>query len=108
MNADQQFKNFIRKEFEENPELVKKVSKMGLEANGSKIKLVLDDKTVRFIMANNGISRVQAEDLWAKSLSFNDILIKKYGDTYFENADLIMRLTKKYQRALVNKYKETK
>lgn len=108
MNDDQKFKNFIRKEFEENPELVKKASKMVLEANGSKSKLVLDDKTIRSIMADNGISRVQAEDLWAKSLSFNDILIKKYEDTYFENADLIMRLLKKYQRALVEKYKATK
>jgi cell division GTPase FtsZ len=108
MNADQQFKNYVRKAFEESPELAAQASKMVLDAKSSKGKMVLDDKTVRFIMADNGISMVQANDLWAKSLSFNDILITKYGDTYFENTDLIMRLTKKYQRALVEKYKASK
>ena len=103
MNADQKLKDTIRKALVENPDLAKQLSE-----NVSKNKMVLDDKTVRFIMKDNGISMAQANDLWAKSLSFNDILIKKYGDTYFENADLIMRLTKKYQRALVEKYKASK
>jgi hypothetical protein len=103
MNADQKLKDTIRKALVENPDLVKQLSE-----NVSKNKMVLDDKTVRFIMKDNGISMAQANDLWVKSLSFNDILIKKYGDTYFENADLIMRLTKKYQRALVEKYKASK
>jgi hypothetical protein len=105
---DQKFKNILRKAFEESPEIAAQASQMVLDAKSSNGKMVLDEKTLRFIMKDNGISMVQANDLWTKSLSFNDILITKYGDTYFENTDLIMRLTKRYQRALVEKYKASK
>jgi hypothetical protein len=65
----------------------------------------LTNPTIQVIMRNNEITKEQAEDLWEKSISFNSILITKYGDKYMENVSEVVRLTKKYQNQLVAKYK---
>jgi hypothetical protein len=102
MNSEQQFKNFLREQFKTHPELVRKAKEI-VENQNCK---VLDNSTLQFIMNNNGITREQAEDLWTKSLSFNDILITKYGVHYMEKHEEIIKLTKQYQNKLVEKYKE--
>ena len=66
----------------------------------------LNEATLRVVMQNNGITKEQAEDLWLKSVSFNNILLAKYGDTYLNNLDEITRLTHQYQNKLVKKYKQ--
>lgn len=65
----------------------------------------LSNPTIQVIMRNNDITKEQAEDLWEKTISFNNILITKYGDKYMENVNEVVRLTKKYQNQLVAKYK---
>ena len=64
----------------------------------------LNDKTIKFVMKQNDITREQATDLWAKMLSFNNILMSKYGDTYLAHTDEITKLTKEYANRVVKKY----
>ena len=68
--------------------------------------LNLSDDTLQFIMKSNNITKEQAKDLWTLSLSFNDILVKKYGvNNYCANANEIASKMKKYQLKLVERYK---
>lgn len=67
--------------------------------------LKLNDATLQIIMENNGITKEQAKDLWSKSISFNKILMEKYGDTYTQNLNEITKITKQYMRKVVEKYK---
>ncbi len=71
----------------------------------SKQEMKLNDATLEVIMKNNGITKEQAEDLWVKSLSFNNILLAKYGDDYLKKINEVTKLTHQYQRKMVEKYK---
>ena len=61
---------------------------------------------VLHLMKEEGITREQANELWTKSMSFNQIFIDKYGDNYFKHSMEIMNATKAYQRKLLEKYKK--
>jgi hypothetical protein len=65
----------------------------------------LCDTAIKSVMENTGLTREQTQDLWAKSISFNVVLINKYGDRYMQNLNEILRITKQYQENLVKKYK---
>lgn len=65
----------------------------------------LSDDVLQVVMRDNDITKEQAEDLWDKTISFTNILIAKYGNTYAKNTNEICRVTKEYQRKLVKKYK---
>jgi uncharacterized protein YutE (UPF0331/DUF86 family) len=67
----------------------------------------LNDKTIKFVMKQNDITREQATDLWAKISSFNNILMIKYGDTYLAHIDEIVKLTKEYANRVVKRFKQT-
>ena len=68
-------------------------------------QMKLNDATLNLVMRNNDITKDQAMDLWDKSVSFNNILKTKYGDTYNNNLDEITRIMHQYQNKLVAKYK---
>ena len=61
----------------------------------------LSEATLNHIMQENGITKEQAEDLWEKTLSFNAILMTKYGDNIAE----ITKHLKQYLQNVVKKYK---
>ena len=63
----------------------------------------LSEATLNHIMRENGITKEQAEDLWEKTLSFNAILMTKYGD----NINEISNKLKQYLQNVVAQYKKT-
>ena len=68
----------------------------------------LNQATLQYIAEQNTITVVQAEDLWKKCLVFNDILIKKYGDSYMKNLSPILVITRQYQDNLIKQYRTMK
>lgn len=62
----------------------------------------LSEATLNHIMRENGITKEQAEDLWEKTLSFNAILMTKYGD----NVNEITKKLKQYLQNVVAQYKK--
>ena len=68
----------------------------------------LNQATLQYIAEQNTITVVQAEDLWKKCLVFNDILIKKYGDSYMKNLSQILVITRQYQDNLIKQYRTMK
>ena len=62
----------------------------------------LSEATLNHIMRDNGITKEQAEDLWEKTLSFNAILMTKYGD----NVNEITKRLKQYLQNVVAQYKK--
>jgi len=66
----------------------------------------LNDETLNFVMEQYCITRLQAEDLWNKVTSFNQILMNKYGDNYFDNANTILVLTQQYKDKVLRTYRK--
>ncbi len=100
------FKDFLRKEFKENPELVIRARNMVQQAKSKNNAVELSEETLTFVMRTNQITKEQAKDLWSKSMSFNQILMKKYDDKYLDNVNEVCRLTKEYQQKLLATYKK--
>ena len=106
--ADEKFKQSLRDEYtklyKKNPTAFTELataSKKIMENNMS-----LNDKTLSFVMEQYSITRPQAEDLWNKLTSFNKILMDKYGDKYFENANTIWVLTQQYKDKVLKTYRK--
>lgn len=60
----------------------------------------LSEEMLQFIMREHNITKVQAEDLWEKSISMTAILTTKYGD----NINKITENLQQYLRLVINKY----
>ena len=73
-----------------------------MNSNAQKLAYKLSEATLNHIMLDNGITKEQAEDLWEKTLSFNAILMTKYGD----NVNEIAKKLKQYLRNVVAQYKK--
>jgi hypothetical protein len=89
------------------PEVYKQHHDLYLSSNGYEEKPEvsshkLSEATLNHIMLENGITKEQAEDLWEKTLSFNAILMTKYGDNINEIANKL----KQYLRNVVAQYKK--
>ena len=65
----------------------------------------LNQATLEYISQQNSITVVQAEDLWKKSLVFNDLQIKKHGTKYMENLMQIMMELQQYRSFIIKRYK---
>jgi predicted translin family RNA/ssDNA-binding protein len=100
---DQKFKEFLRAEARENPELVRIAAKLALLSRDKHFN-VLDDKTINAVSNLHNITKDQAKELWEKLMKFNELLMKKYGDAYLENADEVCSITQKYKNNLVKQY----
>ena len=68
----------------------------------------LNQATLQYIAEQNTITVVQAREVWKKCLVFNDILIKKYGDSYMKNLSQILVITRQYQDNLIKQYRTMK
>ena len=99
--SEARFKDFLRREIISGNSHILEKCKTIVESKGE-----LSDATISFIAVENGITLVQSRDLWAKSVSFNNILIEKFGDSYLDKQEEVIKLTKKYQQNLVRKYKQ--
>ena len=99
---DQKFKEFLRREARENPELFRLAAK--LVEKVKPYNEMLDDKTINAVSNLHNITKDQAKELWEKLMKFNELLMKKYGDAYLENADEVCSLTQKYKNNLVKQY----
>jgi len=64
----------------------------------------LNKPTTDFVSKENGITEAQSQELFDKMVSFNKILIDKYGDKYLENVNHIMSLVQEYKMKLITKY----
>jgi hypothetical protein len=60
----------------------------------------LSKEMIQFIMKEHNITKVQAEELWEKSVSMTAILTTKYGD----NINKITENLRKYLNVLINNY----
>ena len=101
--ADQKFRKYITNLLQTNPSFRKAMEEMP----ESKIyKRELQPSTISHIQTLYDITEEQAKDLWEKLQTFNQLLIKKYGDTYFQNSNEIMKLTQQYKERMIMKYKK--
>ena len=101
--ADQKFKKYITNLLQTNPSFRKAMEEMPQIKDD---KRELDPSTISYIQTLYDITEEQAKDLWEKLQTFNQLLIKKYGDTYFQNSNEIMKLTQQYKERMIMKYKK--
>ena len=67
----------------------------------------LNETTLTMVMHRNNLTRVQVRDLWSKLVSFNMILLRKYGNTYTDNMMHILNVEMpKYQQKVLQTYKK--
>jgi hypothetical protein len=104
---DEKFKKYITNLLQTNPSFRKAMEKATEEMPESKVyKRELHSSTISHVQTLYDITEEQAKDLWEKLQTFNELLIKKYGDTYFENGNEIMKLTQQYKERMIMKYKK--
>ena len=102
--ADQKFKKYITTLLRTNPSFRKAMEEMPDVNKDDKRELA--PSTISHIQTLYDITEEQAKDLWEKLQTFNQLLIKKYGDTYFQNSNEIMKLTQQYKERMIMKYKK--
>lgn len=102
--ADEKLKKYIGNLLRTNPSFRKAMEEMPHINKDD--KTTLNPSTILHIQTLYDITEEQAKDLWEKLQTFNQLLMKKYGDTYFQNVNEITKLTQQYKERMIMKYKK--